>query len=177
MRAGAGRPRTHPAPAAASGCSVLEPTHPAFQCRHHILPAALPGRNYSHHLHHQELTASPHLCGESHSNPGLSGFSYLLKHRDLLMSCTSVQPICMPGWCRDAEGVGVGSLSNPKAQVGAAVRSPSTAPYRRVPQAQGPIESGAQAGLSATISAPGISPWKGACTSARKDRVRISSLS
>lgn len=137
MRAGAGRGPGH---------TPLQPQHqdagspgahpPRMSgCPHRVLPAALPGRNYSHHLHHQELTASPHLSvGNPIQTRVCLALSYLLKHRDLLMSCTSVQPICMPGWCRDAEGVGVGSLSNPKAQVGAAVRSPSTAPYRRVPQ-------------------------------------------
>ena len=74
-------------------------------------------------LHPQELTASPHLSvGIPVQTWVWLALSYLLKHGDLLISCTSVQPICLPGWCRDVEGAGVGSPPNPEAQVGAAVR-------------------------------------------------------
>lgn len=76
---------------------------------------------------------TPSLCGESYSNPGLSGFklpSQAQRSADVMyFSSTNLH-----AWCRDVEGAGVGSLPNPKAQVGAAVRSPSMAPYRRVPQ-------------------------------------------
>lgn len=82
-------------------------------------------------LHPQELTASPHLSlGDPVQTRVCLALSYLLKHGDLLTWCTSIQPICMPGWCRDVEGAGMGSLTNPKAQVGAAVRHIAPGPVK-----------------------------------------------
>lgn len=74
-------------------------------------------------------------------------------------------------------GVGVGSLSNPKAQVGGSSKVPIkrllTAESHRATRSH---RIQAQAACQPLLRTLGISPWKGAPTSARKDRVKSSSI-